>query len=268
MAPNYYIPKEPAVNNVIHAIWQIDHFTHFAKEYIIPKGIVEVIFNFTGSSPIIAQLENNKYCLPFCFINGFNTSPIKIQLPRQQVFFGILFQPLAIRKIFGSPASEFSNITVDLTLLDPACRLLWEQLAEQDSFNSRVSVFLGWIKRNLIDWEPRDHLLNNFLYATDQHDRSVKELANLLCYSSRHLSRKIFEATGMNTEEVLLYKKYLHAVHLIHRTDLSLTAIAHQCQFSDQSHFIRSFRAYTDMTPGEYKRNKSYVKGHLYKDVR
>jgi AraC family transcriptional regulator len=55
---------------------------------------------------------------------------------------------------------------------------------------------------------------------------------------------------------------------LIHRTDLSLTAIAHQCQFSDQSHFIRSFRAYTDMTPGEYKRNKSYVKGHLYKDVR
>jgi AraC-like DNA-binding protein len=76
------------------------------------------------------------------------------------------------------------------------------------------------------------------------------------------------EATGMNTEEVLRYKKYLHAVHLIHHTDLSLTKIAYQSHFSDQSHFIKSFKTYTDMTPGEYKANKGYVKGHIYENVR
>jgi AraC-like DNA-binding protein len=203
-----------------------------------------------------------------CFINGFNTAPILLQLPKQHIFFGVLFQPLAIKKIFGSPASAFSDITVDVTLVDATFGSLWHQLVEKDSFEKRVSVFLGWIKRNFIEWQPQELLINDFLYAINQHDLSVKELASSLCYSPRHLSRKILEATGMNTEEILRYKKYLHAVHLIHHTDLPLTTIAYQSEFSDQSHFIKAFRAYTTMTPGDYKQNKSYVKGHIYENVR
>ena len=268
MNDNYYIPKEACFKNVIAGIWQVDQFTAFDQEYIIPKGIVEIIFNFSDSAPIRVESSNGRYRLPNCFINGFNTTPIQIQLPEKHVFFGIVFQPLAVKKIFGNPACEFSDITVDLTLLDSSFHSLWHQLAEQDNFDSRVVVFLGWVKRNFIQWQPQEQLTNNFLYAANQHHLSVKELANTLCYSPRHLSRKIFEATGMNTEEMLLYKKYLHAVSLIHYTDLPLTAIAYQSQFSDQSHFIKSFKAYAKMTPGEYRRDKSYVKGHIYKNVR
>jgi AraC-like DNA-binding protein len=265
---NHHIPKDTAVKNLTHSIWQVDHAASFEKEYIIPKGIIEVIFNFSNSTPILAQLNSKHYHLPRCFINGFNTAPIQMHLPEQHVFFGVLFQPLAVKKIFGCPASEFADITVDLALIDPAFMSIWHQLAEQEDFNKRVVLFENWIKQHFIYWQPQEQLINNFLYASNQHDLSVKELANKLCYSPRHLSRKIFEATGMNTEEIILYKKYLHAVHLIHHTDLSLTAIAYQSCFSDQSHFIRSFKAYSQMTPGEYKRDKSYVKGHLYKDVR
>ena len=265
---HFYIPQEAVLRNVINSIWQVDYVTSHDKEHIIPKGIVEIIFNFSSCSPIVAQVDSSNYQLPNCFINGFNKNPIQLQLPKHQVFFGILFQPLAVRKIFGSPASEFSDITVDLTLLDPGFCSLWHQLAEQKNFDDRVSVFLAWVKTKLIEWQPQEQLLNNFLYSVNQHDLSVRDLANSICYSPRHLSRKIFEATGMNTEEILLYKKYLHALHLIHHTDLPLTAIAYQSQFSDQSHFIKSFKAYTKMTPGEYKRSKSAVKGHLYKDVR
>jgi AraC-like DNA-binding protein len=229
---------------------------------------VEVIFNFSGSSPILAQMGCKQYHLSNCFINGFNKTPIQVQLPRQQVFFGILFQPLAVKKIFGTPACEFSDITVDLTLLDSNFHTLWYQLAEQDDFNNRVSVFLRWLTKNFIDCQPQEQLLNNFLYSINLHDLSVTKLANSLCYSPRHLSRKLFEATGMNTEEILLYKKYLHAVDLIHQTELSLTKIAYQCHFSDQSHFIKTFKSFTEITPGEYKRNMSYVKSHMYEIVR
>ncbi|MEJ0083093.1 MAG: helix-turn-helix transcriptional regulator [Puia sp.] len=111
-------------------------------------------------------------------------------------------------------------------------------------------------------------MINHFLSGFDQHDVSVTELARSLCYSTRQLSRKMAEVTGMNTEEILLYKKYLHAVELIHHTDLSLTQIAYQSNFSDQSHFIKSFKAYSGMTPGVYKTNKSSMKGHIYENVR
>ena len=265
---NYYIPTELCFNNIIHSIWQVEGSPSFQKELIIPKGVVEVIFNFSGSCPIPSQLGNVQYHLPNCFINGFNKAPIQTLLPKQQAFFGILFQPLAVKKIFKTPAGEFSDITVDLTLLNPIFHSLWHQLAEQENFTSRVNIFLLWLRKNFIDWEPREQLINNFLYAVNQHDLSAGALANSLCYSPRHLSRKLLEATGMNTEQILLYKKYLHAVALIHNANLSLTAIAYQSHFSDQSHFIKTFKDFTTITPGEYKRNRSYVKGHIYQDVR
>lgn len=265
---NTYIPDDIISRNVIHSIWQVDHYTPFKVEYIIPKGIVEVIFNFSGTDRLVAAVNDFRSPLPNCFINGFNTVPIQVQLPEHQVFFGVLFQPLAIRKIFKSHASEFADTAVDLTLVDPGFRTLWHLLAEQVNFQGRVAIFQQWSRANFIEWKPQEQLINRFLYAANQHDWSVVELAKSLCYSPRQLSRKILEATGLNTEELLLYKRYLHAVHLVHHTDLSLTAIAYQSQFSDQSHFIRTFKAFTRLTPGEYRRSKSGVKGHIYKDVR
>lgn len=230
--------------------------------------MVEIIFNFSEGSLIPAQLGGRQYHLSTCFINGFNTAPIVLRLPSRRVFFGVRVQPLAIKEIFGIPAGEFSDIAADLTLHDPSLHSLWHQLAEQNNFDSRVTVFCRWIEGRCRDWQPREKLINEFLCSVDQHDLSVTELANSLCYSPRQVSRKIFEATGMNAEEMLLYKKYLHAIHLMHHSDLSLTEIAYQSHFSDQSHFIRSFRTYAKMTPGSYKQSKSHVQGHIYENVR
>ena len=264
----FHIPHTSRLSSVVHSCWQTERFSPFDKELIIPKGIVEVIFNFSGHTSIGAEIGARQYHVSDCFINGFNTTPILLQPPAQQIFFGVQFKPLAVKKIFGTPASEFSDILVDLTLVDPAFRSLWHQLAEQPDFEARVSVFLRWIERNASDSQPRDQLMNDFLLGGHDRDLSVTALAGLLCYSPRHLSRKIMEATGMNTEEMLLYKKYLHAVQLIHHTDLSLTEIAYECRFSDQSHFIKSFRTYTQMTPGAYRRSKSPVQGHILENVR
>lgn len=234
----------------------------------MPKGIVEVIFNFSNGTAIPARVGEKQHALAPCFINGFNTAPLQVQLPEHQQFFGVQLQPLAVKKIFGIPACEFSDTVVDLNLLGPGFQSLWHQLAEQKSFDARVAVFSTWLERKLPAWQPQENLVNNFLSAIDMHGLSVKELAHSLCYSPRQLSRKMAEATGMNTEEILLYKKYLHAVHLIHHTDWSLTQIAYQSNFSDQSHFIKSFKTYTRMTPGEYRAGKSYVKGHIFENVR
>lgn len=245
----------------------MERHTHFHKEIIVPKGVVEIIFNLDGSFSTSSQLGSKPYRISDCFINGFNTTPIHLQPPERQVFFGVQFQPVVVKEIFGVPASEFSNTLVDATLLNSSLRSLWDQLAEQKSFDARVSVFLNWLDGRFPVCEPRECLMNDFL-SGPWHDLSVAALANSLCYSPRHLSRKIMETTGMNTEEMLLYKKYLHSIRLMHRSNLTLTEIAHESHFSDQSHFIKSFKAYTGMTPGAYKRMKSNIPGHIFEDVR
>jgi AraC-like DNA-binding protein len=265
---NIHIPASPHLKDMIHAIWQTSGHTRFLNEQILPSGIIEVIFNFSEGSPMLATLGNRTYHLSRCFINGFNTVPVKIQLPEQQVFFGVQLQPLAVRKILGVPANKFSDTIVDLALIDSVFQSLWHQLADQTHFENRISVFYSWIENKIPGWYPQEKMINHFLSGTNRHDVSVTELALSLCYSTRQLSRKMAEATGMNTEEILRYKKYLHSMDLIHHTNLPLTKISYQSHFSDQSHFIKSFKTYTGMTPGEYKVAKGYVKGHLYENVR
>jgi len=252
----------------MHAVWQTGGMTPFRKEHIIPKGIVEIIFNFSEGSPMQARVGDRAYQLSNCFINGFNRVPVQLQLPERQLFLGLQLQPLAVKKILGIPAGEFSDMIVDLNLLDATFHSLWHQLADQIHFDNRISVLTRWMEKKLPAMQAQEKMINHFLYGTNQHDVSVNELARTLCYSPRQLSRKMAEATGMNTEEILLYKKFLHAVHLIHYTDLSLTQIAYQRNFSDQSHFIKSFKEYSGMTPGIYKTSKSFMKGHIYENVR
>lgn len=253
---------------MLHAFWQTERRTTFQQELILPKGVVELIFNFSADPAPDARVGDRQYHISGCFINGFNTAPILLRLPERQTFFGVQFKPLAVKKIFRTPASAFLDNLVDVTLIDPSFHSLWHQLAEQRTFEARVSVFTHWIERKIPDVQPRDKSMNDFLLDTNQYGLSVNTLARSLYYSPRHLSRKITEATGLNTEEILLYKKYLHAVHLMHHTTMNLTEIAYESHFSDQSHFIKSFKSYTHMTPGEYQRAKGVVQGHVFKDVR
>jgi AraC-like DNA-binding protein len=268
MEYNFTIPQLPVLQSIVCSFWQTDRNTAYQTEVIIPKGIVEIIFNFSEQSAIQAQLGNRQYQLPRCFINGFNTRPVRVQLPVRQTFFGVRFQPSAISTIFGVPAGEFADHSADLTLIDASLDSLWYQLIEQASFDDRVLLFSKWLSGRYFTIAERDKLLNHFLNNQQQEIPSVKEVSKFLCYSPRHVARKFTALTGMNTEELLLYKKYLYSLHLLQHTNLSLTEIAYQCQFADQSHFIKTFKSLTLITPGEYKKVKSPIPGHIYHNVR
>lgn len=267
MSSNIYIPKTKYLKQVIRSIWQTNYQTNFKQEIIIPKGIVEIIFDLGGSAPIHGTIYTKHIQLPKCFINGFNTHPIQIYLPEHHFFFGVQFHPTAIKDFFKIPASEFSNLTIDLTLLSSSFDYLWHQLAEVKTFDDRVLIITKWLESKIIETQPRDALLNSFLENNNPH-ATIKELSETVFYSPRHVSRKISEHTGMNSEQFLLYRKYLHAVHLMHHTELSLTEIAYDSNFTDQSHFTKTFKTFAQITPKEYRQNKGVVPGHINKDVR
>lgn len=79
----------------------------------------------------------------------------------------------------------------------------------------------------------------------------------------RQLRRLSNEWLGMNTEEFILYNRYLSSLHFLHNSDLSLTQIDLEAGYYDQSHFIREFKSYTDLTPKEYQSSNTCLPGHI-----
>lgn len=269
MNVNFHIPQQPETG--IRAIFQTHGIPQFSNETILPKGLTEIIFDLSEAPASMATMGETLHTrLPKCFIVSFSKVPIHIQLPKQQTYFGLYLDPLVIQDLLGVPSGEFANKLVDLTLVDASFHELWEQLAERQDFSARVALATQWLRQRTKARHTQEGMLNTFICAPLTKPMSVPDVADALCYSPRHLSRKLKALTGMNTEEVLLFKKYLRALNLIHHSTLPLTAISHESHFTDQSHFIKAFRLFTNMTPGEYSSAKWQVPqaGHLFYNVR
>lgn len=268
MEEKLYIPETTYLKSIIRSIWQVYGHPGYDKEIIVPKGIAEMIFDLGESKHVQVRLNGREFPLAKCFMSSFNTLPIYLNLPQHQTFFGIQFHPVVIKHLFNVPAGEFTNDAIDMTLLDSCFGILWEQLAEHTSFKQRVDIIIKWVERKCIELTSKEYLLNAFLINPLLKTKNVPDLAEILCYSPRHLSRKIYDLTKMNTEEMLLFKKYLNALHLMHSSDDSLTEIGYKSGFADQSHFIKTFKSFTLDTPGNYRECMSHLAGHIYENVR
>jgi AraC-like DNA-binding protein len=260
-------PPSYLTENVL-GFWQSDrHRCGFNRETIIPKGSVEIIFNLDEDG-IEAIIGDRGFQIPRCFISAHHTLPVQVHVPEKQTFFGILLAPSTLKNLFRTKASEISNQCLDLTLLDASFDSLWHQLMEENAFGRRVEIFSKWVVKRLPARDPYDRMFDAYLGNKTNTVMSAAELSRALCYSPRHLSRKLFDLTGMNTERNLLFRKYLKSVKLMDNSTISLTEIAHTCQFTDQSHFIKTFKSFAHVKPGDYRRMKSNLPGHIFENVR
>ena len=269
MKNHIYFPKNTELKEIVRVFFQSRGRNELHRqEVIIPRGIVEVVFNFEDTLKITAEIESEKTVLPRCFITGYKRLPSLIHHGENQDFFGVVFQPSIIKHRFGYLASEFADKYIDLTLIDSSFNSLWYQLGEKGDFKNRVRILKNWIYKQDFQLTHRERLINNFLDPSTGVITSAAKLSHHLCYSTRHLSRKFQEIAGMNIEQILCYMKYLKSVNLMHFTNLQLTEIAHICHFADQSHFSNTFKSFAKLTPREYRVVKGSVPGHYYKDVR
>ena len=265
---SHLIPQLPEIRNVVQRFWEVERTgPGTIRETIIPKGTVELIFNLENNA-IPGRIGTRNWLIPRCFISGYNTVPIQFEIPHHQRFFGVFVKPTAIRKMFRINTDEYANHCLDLTLVDQSMDALWHQLSDQRTFDQRVTVFTDWLLTRLPEISRHEQLFDDFLTSSSYGSTSAPELSKILCYSPRHLSRKLHELTAMNLEQTLMYKRYTQALGLIHRSELLLTEIAHASGFSDQSHFTKTFRSFARMRPTEYRTLKSHVSGHIFENVR
>lgn len=82
---------------------------------------------------------------------------------------------------------------------------------------------------------------------------SITELANECALSRSHFSRVFKKTTGLSPRDWLQQARILYAKELLTLGQLSITNIALECGFSDQSHFIRAFTTITGQSPGKWR---------------
>jgi YesN/AraC family two-component response regulator len=100
------------------------------------------------------------------------------------------------------------------------------------------------------------HVVSNALEYMGEHfgeDISRQDVARAAHVSPSHLSRMVRRHLGRTYTDVLNQMRVDRAAELLVRTDRTLTAVAFDTGFRDQSYFTKVFRRYTHVTPRGYR---------------
>ena len=87
---------------------------------------------------------------------------------------------------------------------------------------------------------------------------SVAEVAEHFYYSREYVSR-LFKKYFDTTISDYIMKRRIAESQLLIMQDIPLIDIAYQVGFGSLSTFIRAFRAVTNMTPSEYRKNRKHI---------
>lgn len=247
-------------------IWEVEGTPYYQCEFILPRGYIEIIFNF--SNDVLYSTSKCKLFqkAPLCSIQGFNTLPVQGYYKNHHHFFGIRLKPIAVKQLLGVNPGELTNEVIDLTLIDKSYSSVWHQLATCNSFKEKVELIKPLFQKIFHQTDHKTDYFNNILYNENPNFdwQSVAHFANHSGLSSRQLQRVSNDFFGLSPNELLRYKRFTKAVKLIHQNQFSLTQIAYESGFFDQAHFVRVFKSFSGITPKAYKNKKGILPFHIY----
>ncbi len=85
-------------------------------------------------------------------------------------------------------------------------------------------------------------------------DLSISDFADYTHMSARQLNRFYQNKLGITPKTYANIIRFIEAKTLLEQDfEMSLLEIAGRCNYYDQSHFIKSFKKYTGLTPVEFK---------------
>lgn len=97
-------------------------------------------------------------------------------------------------------------------------------------------------------------MVNDFIEDRLSQTITLEEMAAVAGYSASRFLLLFRNTTGFSPHQYVMRWRLERAHSLLSRTHISLSEIAADCGFSDQSHFIRLFKRHTGQTPHKFRK--------------
>ncbi len=166
------------------------------------------------------------------------------------------FKPFALSALFGFSARELTDNPIDLNLLQPSKTLeLQERLLNSDSIKEMINLIDNYIF-SLIKKVKVD--IDLIKFATTEIEKKpdnkvLKKVQNELHLTERTFQRMFKESIGISPNQFRRIGQFSSAFKQLQQKEFeNLFDIAFDNGYSDQSHFTRSFKEFTDITPKDY----------------
>ncbi|MDM1294457.1 AraC family transcriptional regulator [Sphingobacterium sp. N143] len=232
------------------------HEEHTVRLPFFADGYPGLMYQQANGDLIIAPHDKK---MPAVFLYGQTIRPITLEArgPFQLIIFQLY--PFVLRAFWGIAPESINDGCHHLedSLGKKAYDLQGKLLAAptaQDKVQVISDMLLAYFeqKRNDLDFSVRQ-----VIQCIIDHKGlvSINELAKKEKLNIRTFERRFLKATGISAKQFAKIVQFQASLNQLTTKDFERTAdIVFENGFSDQSHFIRVFKAFTGLTPHSFKK--------------
>jgi len=209
-----------------------------AHKLELSNDIEGFIFIFTSDFYLLNRSNQNSLIeFPFFYTIHQDNPPLLLEDRNDISFLESLFrQSIAEISKQGHYTNELLRSLLDLIL---------------NTCASRYPV-----NENMLNKGKGQILVKRFFHLVEENHQknlSLSDYSGMIGVTPNHLTQIVKLLTGKTSSQIIRAKQLLEIKRLLVHTNLSVSEIANQLNFEDQSYFTKFFKRETGMTPVQYR---------------
>jgi len=256
----------PYIHSYVYMIGEISqtHEEHITRFF--PSVMTQFVFDFYGDHNRVVEqghlgldIRQGTYIKSGIgtWIDLFQKENLS---PKRRIkMLKVSLYPNVLYEVFGISPFEIKNedVSVEAIWGREEGALLYEALDATHTGEAMIEIFEHHFMAKL----ARKSFSSNALYQNllvGYNAPSLHTFSQECGYSERWIQKRYLEIFGESFKQIQNNLRFVKALKLINQAafqgerHLNFTSIAYQCNYFDQTHFIKEFKKFTGLTPSSY----------------
>jgi len=248
------------INKYIESIFYFKDFVpDHSIERVVPTGHIFIIFELDGFTRSTFDNDTLKPNNTFTkvWISGMHKNYISISAHQKSEMFVIQFKPFGAYPFFHFPIQELNEKIM------PAEKLFGNEILElreeiltgktsEEKFNSAEKWLIDKFHQ---DKTPSTELLTIIEKLQTESVVNYGRIIEDYSKTQKHLIDQFKKYVGLTPkyfQRILRFNEILQQIHKSKKIEWS--QVAYQCEYADQSHFIKEFKHFSGINPQKFIR--------------
>lgn len=254
---NYFTIRPPEkLAGYVRYFWVLEGEASAGKPYFhhsMADGCPELIFHYSG---IFDELQNDSSEKSFSSGLAGQSQIFRRFIIKQNFgIFGVYFYPFALSQFFSIQGTDAKDQMLDLkSIIGTEANELEERVMLATNNSLRLEIITEFLERKLVKSKrPQPGVFEaiKFIIQTNGMTR-IEEVASQFFQSTRQFERTFKQFSGFSPKLFSRITRFQTALAEYNNKGKSLTEIAYDCGYYDQSHFIQEFKEFSGHNPKEY----------------
>lgn len=228
-----------------------------SEDKVFASGSIEIMFNL-GATRKQFSLNGNCITEPGIQLWGQVLKPVEIQSFGKHSVFGIRFFSHTAICFFNEAIEQFNDAVFNLEdVVGNTINEVYSKLLEAPATIQKIAIVEKFLIERLLLFDKKINKLNlvsNVMseLVQDEGKVNMNRIADRHGVSSRYLQKIFLQYSGVTPNLFRKINRFQKSLYLVANNNNSLTSIAHDCGYFDQSHFIKDFKEFTGTTPSDF----------------